>query len=156
MKKLLLMLAVSLLAGVMSFCLMRCHRMSAHHGLLVYSMPELTWIRKDLKLTDAQFAKVSAMHASYRPKCMEMCRSIADGHEKIEALARRDHRVTRELEAAIREHSENHARCQQAMLQHIYETAAVLDDAQASRYLETMLPYALDFTHGGLEYPHSR
>jgi Spy/CpxP family protein refolding chaperone len=155
MKKLILMVAVSLLAGVLSFFLMRSQRMAAHHGSLVDSMPELTWIRKELKLTDAQFAKVSALHASYRPKCMEMCRSIADGHEKIEGLARKDRMVTSELEAAIREHADNHARCQQAMLRHIYETAAVLDDSQASRYLETMLPYALDFTHGGLESPHS-
>jgi RNA polymerase sigma-70 factor (ECF subfamily) len=33
------------------------------------------------------------------------------------------------------------------MLEHLYETAAVLEEAQGRRYLDAMLPYALDFKY---------
>ncbi|MES2437506.1 MAG: periplasmic heavy metal sensor [Verrucomicrobiota bacterium] len=156
MKKGLFILAVALLAGVMAFYLMRSHKIAQSQGPLVDSMPELAWVRTELKLTDEQFAKVSQLHAAYRPKCVEMCRRISDAHEKIEGFARKDRKVSPELDDAIHEHARIHVECQQAMLKHIYETAAALDENQAARYLETMLPYALDFTHSESGNLHSR
>lgn len=146
MKKAIFILAAALLAGVISFCIMRSRMIAHSRGNLLDSMPELAWVRTDLKLTDMQFAKVSDFHAAYRPKCVEMCHRISDAHEKMEELTRKGRMVTPELEAAIREHAVIHAECQQAMLKHLYETAAVLDEKQAARYLETMIPFALDFT----------
>jgi len=156
MKKGSLILAIALLAGVIAFCVVRSQKMARTGGNLLDSMPELTWVRTDLKLTDTQFAKVSELHAAYRPKCMEMCRRISEAHQKMEAVSRMDRKLTPELEAAIREHAGIHAECQQAMLKHLYETAAVLDANQASRYLETMVPYALDFTLSESGNLHSR
>ena len=146
MKRILILLAVALVAGVAAFCFTRSHKMAERQELRLDAMPELTWIRTDLKLTDEQCAKVSALHVAYRPKCEEMCSRISKAHEKVVAAARRDGAMTPELESAIREHADTHAQCQQAMLRHMYETAAVLDEEQAKRYLETMLPVALDFT----------
>ncbi len=156
MKKGSLILAIALLAGVIAFCVVRSQKMARTGGNLLDSMPELTWVRTDLKLTDTQFAKVSELHAAYRPKCMEMCRRISEAHQKMEAVSRMDRKLTPELEAAIRQHAGIHAECQQAMLKHLYETAAVLDANQASRYLETMVPYALDFTLSESGNLHSR
>lgn len=156
MKKGLYILTAAFLAGVLAFCLMRSHKTAQSLGSLVDSMPELAWVRTDLKLTDEQFARVSQLHAAYRPKCVEMCRRISDAHEKIEGYARKDRRVSPELDEAIRYHAQIHVECQQAMLKHLYETAAVLDENQAARYLETMLPYALDFTHSESGNLHSR
>ena len=42
------------------------------------------------------------------------------------------------------------------MLNHLYETAATLSPEQSRRYLETMLPYALDFTHSESGTLHAR
>lgn len=157
MRKGLIILAVAALAGVMAFCLMRSHKLAAVRGPMLDSMPELAWLRTELKLTDEQFTKVSRLHVAYRPECMEMCRDISEAHEKTEGLtAVKVREMTPELEAAIREHALIHADCQQAMLKHLYETAAVLDDTQASRYLETMLPYALDFSLSESGNLHSR
>jgi len=155
MKKTLIILTVSILAGVAAFSLMRSHKAAASGGALLDSMPELAWVRKDLGLTEEQFAKVSELHAAYRPKCLELCRHISEAHAKLASLTRRDRDVTPELEAAIREHADVHARCQQAMLKHIYETAATLDEKRAGRYLDTMLPYTLDFTQSQPEAGHS-
>jgi len=144
MKKAVLILTLALLAGVAAFCLMRHHKMAeSHGGPLLDSMPELAWVRADLHLTDEQFAKVSDLHVAYRPKCVEMCRCMEQSRTKVEALSRKERTVTPELESAIGEHAEVSARCQRAMLKHIYDTAAVLDRNQADRYLNTMLPYAL-------------
>ena len=156
MKKGAYILAIALLAGVIAFCVMRSHKIAESRGNLLDSMSELAWVRKDLALTDAQFSKVSELHAAYRPKCMAMCRSISEAHEKMEALARKDRKLTPEFDEAIREHAAIHAECQRAMLRHLYETAGVLDASQASRYLETMIPYALDFTHSESGNLHSR
>jgi hypothetical protein len=146
MKRGFILLALVIVAGVAAFCFTRSHKMAEQRALRLDSMPELAWVRTDLKLTDEQFEKVSELHAAYRPKCMEMCRRISKAHEKVQAAARAGGAMTPELETAIREHAETQVECQRAMLKHIYETAAVLDKDRAARYLETMLPFALDFT----------
>lgn len=151
MRKGLTVLAIALLGGILAFWLMRSHKMAGQHETLLDSMPELSWMRSELKLTDDQFARVSALHAAYRPKCMEMCGRIAAARTKVETLARASREVTPELEAALKEHAETDAQCRRAMVQHMYETAAVLEPDQAARYLETMLPLALQGAHGS---PH--
>ncbi|MES2659714.1 MAG: periplasmic heavy metal sensor [Verrucomicrobiota bacterium] len=148
MKKVLLSILLGLVAGLLAFYLMRSHRLAARDGVLLDSMPELSWVRTDLKATDSQMAKVTELHLAYRPKCEEMCRRITAAHAKVEALARANRGMTPELDAAIREHAETHAQCQQAMLEHIYRTAALLDPEQATRYMETVLPIALELTPG--------
>lgn len=146
MKRGLVLLALAVIAGVAAFCLTRSHQMAEHRALRLDSMPELTWVRTDLKLTDEQFAKVSELHRAYRPKCEDMCARISEADEKVMTEARQSEAMTSDLESAIRERAQTHAQCQQAMLKHIYETAAVLDKEQAARYLKTMLPFALNFS----------
>ena len=144
MKRGLLILFLALAAGLAAFFGMRSHKMGAHHDVLLDSMPELAWIKTDLKLSEEQFAKVRELHAAYRPHCEEMCHRIASTRERVQAAAAHSREMTPELEKAIREHAETRAQCQAEMLRHIYRTAATLDKDQASRYLETMLPFALD------------
>ncbi len=140
--------ALALVAGVLAFFLMRSHKISAREGVLLDSMPELTWMKNDLKLTDTQLAKVSELHLAYRPVCVDLCARISAAHEKVESMAHANRRMTPELETALREHATTHAECQQAMLEHIYRTAALLDPEQATRYIESVLPTALGLTHG--------
>ena len=151
MKKGLAVLIIALLAGLAAFCAMRWHRSGAAHshggGIVVDALPELEWLRKELELSDAQFEKVKELHAAYRPRCMEMCSRIAEAHEKLDAIARAHSTITPEYQTALKEHAAVHVECQEAMLKHLYETAATLSAAQAKRYLETMLPFALDFSH---------
>jgi hypothetical protein len=154
MKNLLFILVASLLAGVAAFSIVRYHKVAAAKGPLLDSLPELAWVKTELKLSEEQFARVSALHVAYRPKCVEYCQAIAAAHEQLVRLTRRDREVTPELAAAIREHAEVHAKCQREMLRHLYETAAALNEQQASRYLEVMLPFALDSAPDEPENPH--
>ncbi|WP_425602307.1 hypothetical protein [Luteolibacter yonseiensis] len=145
-----------LAAGVLAFCLMRNHRMPSRGDALLDKMPELGWVRSELKLTDEQFKKVAQLHVDYRPECVEMCHRISQAHEQIEELAKTGRGMTPELDAALREHAAIHLECQQTMLGHIYRTAALMDPRQSERYLEKVLPYALDFTHSETGNLHER
>lgn len=150
MKKGVVIFLVALLAGLLAFCTMRCHKAAEiphGEGIALDAMPELAWLRSELKLTEAQFLKVRELHVAYRPKCTEMCRRIAEAREKIEGIASAYRVITPEYKAVLNEHAALHVECQEAMLTHLYETAATLDPEQSKRYLETMLPFALDFTH---------
>lgn len=144
MKKGLLILVLALAAGTAAFMVARSHRQSAHSNVLLDTMPELAWLRTELKLSEAQFRQASDLHTAYRPICAEMCRNISEAHARLETLATSGRGMTPELTAAIRNHARVHAECQEKMLEHLYQTAALLDDKQAARYLEAMIPHALD------------
>lgn len=150
MKKGLMVLMLAAVIGIAAFLVTRTHQQSHRKEVLLDTMPELAWLRGELKLTDAQFAKASGLHAAYRPKCAAMCRNIAEARTRLETLARDARAMTPELAEAIREHARVQAECQQKMLEHLYQTADLLDDKQAARYLETVLPYALDSGGGAV------
>lgn len=149
MQRGLLILVLALMAGAAAFWLTRSHRAAAQPAVLLDSMPELTWLRHELKLSDTQFAKISALHAAYRPQCAVMCRNIAEAQTTMESMARSNRAMTPELAAAIHNHASVQAQCQQNMLEHLYQTADLLDDQQAARYLATVLPHALNANSGG-------
>lgn len=157
MKRILLVLALALVAGLCAFAWMRSHRHAkATSGSLLESMPELAWLRAELDLSDSQFGKVSELHAAYLPECTAMCQRIAEAHERLDAASHGEVEVTPQLKSAIADHAGIHAECQERMLEHLYETARILDADQAERYLEVMLPYALDFSHSEPEDVHVR
>ncbi len=147
MKKGILVLVLAMVAGVAAFYFMRSHQIEASRGALLDNMPELEWIRSDLKLSDSQFAKVTELHAAYRPQCVAMCGRILEAHQRLDRAAQSGGAVTAELKAAIANHVRIHADCQEAMIDHLYRTAALMDEEQAKRYMKKMLPYALDFSH---------
>ncbi len=152
MKKTLITLFVAIAAGVLAFYLMRSLRMAAQDEVLLDSMPELAWMKTDLKANDEQLAKVTELHLAYRPTCVELCRRIRAAHAKVDSLAGSKREITPELEAAILEHAKTHAECKKAMLEHLYRTAALFSPEQAKHYIETVLPIALESTRSS----HSR
>ncbi len=150
MKKALVVLLMALVAGLAAFCVMRSYQQKkSHSGVMLDAMPELAWLRTELHLSEQQFAEVSRLHAAYRPKCEEMCMEIAKARHELEAATLRNRGMNAEVEAAIRKHADTRAKCRQEMLRHMYETAALLDADQAARYLQTMLPFAMDDAGAG-------
>jgi len=157
MKKGNLILLLALVAGLTAFCAMRWHKANHHHAAIVLdAMPELEWLRSELHLTNKQFSRVRELHVAYRPRCAEMCRRIAEAHDEIEGLAKSTGEITPEFRSALKKHADIRVECQEAMLKHLYETAGTLREDQAARYLEAMLPFALDFSHSESGNPHAR
>ena len=154
MKKGLLIVLLALTVGVAAFFITRSYTQTGRSGVLLDSMPELAWLRRDLDLDDAEFAAASELHAAYRPVCVEMCAHISEAHAKLERLAKSSHGMNPELAEAIREHARVHAECQQRMIEHLYRTAALFDEKQADEYLRMMIPAALDSVAGDAPETH--
>jgi len=154
MKRGLLIILLALAAGGATFWVTRTHQQTTRQEVLLDSMPELAWLRGELNLNNEQFAQAIALHTGYRPKCVAMCHDIAEARAKMEALARTSRGMTPELAAAIGEHARVQAECRKKMLEHLYQTAALMDEKQAARYLEKVLPLALNSDHSGTASCH--
>lgn len=149
MKRGLLTLIAALVVGIACFYIarQRCtcsipEMMAAHDGKS--QLPELAWLHRELKLSDEQFAKVSALHLAYRPTCEALCMRVMASHEKVKALVDAGTQVTPELKAALQEHAALHVECQAAMLTHLYRTAACMSPEQAKHYRDSMLPQVIE------------
>lgn len=148
MNKGLLILAVGALAGLLAFFLSRGKPAGSGDPVLLDSLPEIAWLRTDLKLDDEQFAKVRELHHDYRPVCAEMCRRIAESEAAVAKLAQSRGGMTDDLSQAIEHHGHVIAACKRSMLEHLYQTAGLMNGDQAKRYLEITLPLALDSARG--------
>ncbi len=107
-------------------------------------LPELAWLRRELALSDAQFEQVAALHRAYRPRCEAFCAKITTAQERVRAAAAGKAALTPELTAALEEQARVQSACQQAMVAHLYETAALMEPPQAQAYLQATLPHALN------------
>jgi hypothetical protein len=148
MKKGLLILAAAMMAGILAFFLSRGQPSAKTDPVLLDSLPELAWLRTDLGLTDEQFSKVEQLHLDYRPVCAGMCRRIAESETAVAKLAGTQGGMSDQLAAAIENHGHVIAACKRSMLEHLYQTASLMDERQARRYLEVSLPLALDSARG--------
>ncbi len=110
-------------------------------------LPELQWLKLSLHLTDSQFEKVRTLHLAYQPKCAELCQRVQHSDQALQESASRSRTMTDDVTKLLRERADLTQECQQAMLQHVYETAACMVPDQADRYLKTVLPHVLGAAH---------
>jgi len=145
MRKPWLILFGGLLAGLVAYTSIYLHATSAQRAVEQSSNPELAWLQKEYRLTDAQFAQVVQMHEAYRPKCAEMCGRIDEQNAKVQKLLSATNAVTPEIKQALAEAAQLRVECQSAMMQHFYEVSRPMPSDQGQRYLawvqqETLLP----------------
>ncbi len=119
-------------------------QMSVENGSL---LPELEWLRASIHLTDSQFEKVRALHLAYQPKCADLCKRVHHSDQALMDATSHSHTVTTDLVKLMHERADLTLECQQAMLQHVYETAACMAPEQADKYLKTVLPHVLGTAH---------
>jgi len=110
-------------------------------------LPELEWLRNSLHLTEPQFAKVKKLHLAYQPRCAELCKRVQHSDQALIECTSHSHAMTADVVKLLRERADLTQECQQAMLQHVYETAACLDQVQADSYLKIVLPHVLGPAH---------
>lgn len=120
-------------------------------------LPELEWLRHSLDLTDSQFEKVKALHVTYQPTCEELCLRVHRSNEALLEASTKSRAVAGGVAAHLRERADLALECQQAMLQHVYDTAACMEPTQAEKYLLLVLPPAFgvdDSRADGGHAPH--
>lgn len=110
-------------------------------------LPELQWLRLSLHLTDAQFEKVRALHLAYQPRCAELCKRVQSSDQVLMESSSRSRTVSGEVLKLMRERADLTLECQQAMMQHVYDTAACMAPKQADSYLKVVLPHVLGPAH---------
>lgn len=162
MKRGLVILIVAVLLGVGMFfgsqqMLKPCacadtKQMPVENGSL---LPELEWLRLSLHLTEPQFEKVQALHLAYQPRCAELCLRIQHSDQVLMESSMRSRTVAGNVAKLMRERADLTLECQQAMLQHVYDTAACMAPEQADNYLKVVLPHVLGPSHSPAAAAHA-
>lgn len=155
---------ILLISLVLGCCMFYCSRflherasatagqeMSHENGSM---LPELEWLRQWLRLTDIQFEQVKALHLAYLPKCRLNCARIGAAEAALlEASAKPMDELTEQLQALAAAQIE----CRQAMLAHVRQTTACMNDEQARQYQNVLLPHVLGLGRHCASCPqHSR
>jgi hypothetical protein len=160
MKRGLLILLLALAASAGAFFITRnqcqCGMIAdgvGHDGETM--LPELEWLQHELKLDEAQFAKVKELHLAYRPTCEALCMKVMTSRKILAQLAARGDFSSPNFEAALQEQAALNVECQRALLKHLQQTAAVMSTTQSRQYLDTMLPQALGVAAEPVSHGHS-
>ena len=109
--------------------------MSPARSLQQSDKPELAWLKEEFKLSDAEFKRVSELHAAYLPQCRDMCREI-DGHNvKLQMLLSGATNMMPEITVSLTESSRLRSECQSMMLRHFFQVSQTMPPEQGRRYL---------------------
>lgn len=98
--------------------------------------PELAWLKKEFKLTDADVAGVTKLHEAYLPQCAQRCMKIAELNGKLEQLLSHTSAVTPEIQSVLAERAKVRAECEAEMLNHFLEISRSMPPEQGQRYLQ--------------------
>ncbi|MEI8343059.1 MAG: hypothetical protein WCH43_16165 [Verrucomicrobiota bacterium] len=143
MKKNLILLAALLLLALGGSIAYYHFATAGMASMLCKTDGEMDWLRQEFKLTDAQFEKISALHAAYRPKCDRMCEKVAAARARLDHLIDTNRSVTPEVESAFKEFASVEEECRQAMLGHIYEVSELMPPENSARYVHLMKEHLL-------------
>jgi hypothetical protein len=145
-KHLLTTLLLGVVLAVIGFCGFYYLSTAAHREMLQADEPELAWLQREFNLSPAEFEKFSKLHASYLPRCKEMCDRIDEHNERLRTLIAVNQQMTAQVEQTLAEGARLRAECQQSMLAHFFEVSRAMKPEQAKRYLgwvyeKSFLPY---------------
>ncbi len=135
MKRGLLILVSGLIAAAAAYGCIYLTCTASARNLQRSDKPELAWLKEEFNLSDAEFKRVSELHAAYLPQCAEMCTQIYAQNQRLKELLAATNQVTPEIEAAIMESSKLRGECQRNMLKHFYEVSRTMPPEQGRRYL---------------------
>ena len=135
MKRGLLILTLGLVGAVVAFCCVYRMGTATPRALRQSAQPELAWLKHEFNLGDAEFKRISVLHAGYLPQCQERCRRVDELNDKLtNALATATH-VTPDIETLLKERAQMRATCQSEMLKHFFEVIRTMPPEQGQRYL---------------------
>lgn len=134
MKRALVIVLAALVLGAATYFL--CFRMATRPLRQMASVDnELVWLATEFRLSPEQTKRVEELHSAYEPRCMAMCRKIADNNAQLDRLIAEGRTLTPEMERLLRDSAEIQIECRREMLAHIYAVAAVMPPEQGARYI---------------------
>lgn len=139
MKRLLVLLPAGLVVGGLTFAATYWFAGRSSRSLSTAADSETAWLRKEFRLSEAEFQRVAKLHADYKPTCTDLCRRITEQNERLREAALATNTVTEELRRFMAETGRVRDECRLAMLDHLYAVAKEMPPAEGRRYLELML-----------------
>ena len=106
---------------------------------------DLSWLRTEFHLSDAELARVQKLHAGYLPKCAEMCAKIAAKKAELETALNATTNLSPLAQQKLAEVAALRAQCQAQMLQHFIEVSRTMPPEAGRRYLTEMQQLTLGF-----------
>lgn len=99
---------------------------------------DLSWLRTEFHLSDADMARVRQLHEGYLPQCAKMCALIAAKKAEVRAALANGTNVTADAEKKLAELGELRAQCQAQMLRQFISVSQAMPPAEGRRYLAEM------------------
>mgnify|MGYP001605942678 CR=1 FL=1 len=106
---------------------------------------DLSWLRTEFHLSDAEMARIRELHAGYLPQCASLCAQIAAKKNELEMLLDGGTNITAEAQAKLNEIAALRAQCQAQMLRHFAAVSQAMPPEQGRRYLAEMQRLTLGF-----------
>jgi hypothetical protein len=135
MKKARLLLSLGLFLATAGFAGFYYLGTTSCRDMMREPQPELAWLKKEFKLTDAQFARISQLHAAYLPQCALRCQRIAEQNLKHKQLSSQATNITPEIQALLAERAKMRSDCEAEMMKHFQEVSRAMPPEQGRRYL---------------------
>jgi hypothetical protein len=111
---------------------------------------DLSWLRNEFHLNDADMARVRQLHEGYMPQCVEMCAKLAAKKAEVTTAFTNGTNVSFEAQRKLTELGELRAQCQGQMLQHFINVSHAMPPEEGRRYLAEMERMTIGF-HDDIE-----
>jgi small-conductance mechanosensitive channel len=102
------------------------------------SADDLSWLRAEFHLSDAEMARIRQLHDGYKPQCGKMCALIAAKNAEVQAALGNGTNVSAEAQKKLAELGALRAQCQAQMLEHFSAVSQAMPPEQGRRYLAEM------------------
>lgn len=135
MRRGIITLVIGLAAALVAYCCVYALATATPRGLLHSSLPELAWLKQEFNLTDKEYSRILALHASYLGKCKERCLQIDQLSDRLSKALLETREMSPEIENVLKERAQMRALCQTEMLRHFFEVGRTMPPDQGSRYL---------------------
>ena len=135
MRRAALILLLGVALGGAGFSGLYYTRTARWRELMREPQPELAWLRREFNLGDAEFARVSQLHAAYLPQCAARCQHIEELNQKLRLLLSQAAGVTSEIQDLLVERAKLRADCETEMMKHFLQVSRTMPPGQGQRYL---------------------
>jgi heavy-metal resistance protein len=99
---------------------------------------DLSWLRDEFHLSDAEMARVRQLHEGYMPQCAKMCALLAAKKVEVQAALGNGTNITANAQKKLTELGELRAQCQAQMLRHFIAVSQAMPPEEGRRYLAEM------------------
>lgn len=130
-----IILLLGLLVAVVAFAGFYYLGTASWRGMMHEPEPELAWLKKEFKLSDSEYARITKLHEEYLPACGQRCARIAEQDRQLQQLLAQVSSVTPEIRNLLAERAKTRADCEAEMLNHFLEVSRTMPSEQGRRYL---------------------